>query len=56
VEKEIEETRKLMIEIAASTGLGSQETLAVSQKLDVLINRYERYQNKLRSEKLGIKR
>ena len=33
VEKEIEETRILMIEIATSTGLGSQETLKVSQKL-----------------------
>ncbi|QUW21712.1 aspartyl-phosphate phosphatase Spo0E family protein [Sporosarcina sp. Marseille-Q4063] len=56
MEKEIEETRKLMIEIATSTGLGSQETLKVSQKLDALINRYENYQSKFRGEKLSRKR
>ncbi|MBO1915480.1 aspartyl-phosphate phosphatase Spo0E family protein [Sporosarcina sp. 6E9] len=49
MEKEIEETRKLMIEIAAATGIGSEETLKVSQKLDVLINQYDSYQKQDRN-------
>lgn len=56
MEKEIEETRNLMIEIATSTGLRSQETLKVSQKLDALINRYESYQNKLKGQNFSRKR
>ncbi|WP_172369855.1 Spo0E family sporulation regulatory protein-aspartic acid phosphatase [Sporosarcina jiandibaonis] len=54
MEKEIEETRKLMIEIAMSTGLGSRETLKISQKLDALINRYEGFQSK--NDNLGKNR
>lgn len=49
VEKEIEMTRKLMIDIASSTGLNSKETLEVSRKLDDLINHYEMNQSKLRN-------
>ena len=56
MEKEIEETRNLMIEIATSTGLRSQETLKVSQKLDALINRYESYQNKLKGQNFRHKK
>ena len=41
VENEIEKTRKLMIAIASSTGLNSNETLEISRKLDTLINQYE---------------
>ena len=56
VEKKIEETRKIMIEIAASTGLGSQETLKISRELDTLINSFESYQSKLKGRKLSRKR
>ena len=41
VENEIEKTRKLMIAIASSTGLNSNETLEISRQLDTLINQYE---------------
>ena len=41
MENEIEKTRKLMIAIASSTGLNSNETLEISRKLDTLINQYE---------------
>ena len=50
VEKEIEKTRKLMIDIASSTGLNSSETLEISRKLDALINQYESYQSKFRNQ------
>ena len=41
VENEIEKNRKLMIAIASSTGLNSNETLEISRQLDTLINQYE---------------
>ena len=50
MEKEIEKTRKLMINIASSTGLNSNETLEISRKLDTLINQYEKYQSKFRNK------
>lgn len=56
MEKEIEETRKLMIDIASSTGLNSNETLKISRKLDILINQYESYQSKFRNGKSACKR
>ena len=50
MENEIEKTRKLMISIASSTGLNSNETLEISRQLDTLINQYEsikvNYENK----------
>ena len=51
VDKEIEKTRKLMIDVASTTGLTSNETLEVSRKLDDLINHYEMHQSKLRNTK-----
>lgn len=50
MEKEIEKTRKLMIDIASSTGLNSDETLRISRKLDDLINQFEKYQSKFRNK------
>ena len=54
MEKEIEKTRKLMIDIASSTGLNSNETLEISRKLDVLINQYEKFQSEFRSNNKDI--
>ncbi len=38
----IKQLRKEMIQTAAVTGLNSHKTLAISQKLDQLITRYQR--------------
>lgn len=48
MEKDIERTRKLMIDTASEKGLSSVETLNISRKLDVLINEYEKHLSQLR--------
>lgn len=37
---EIERIRKLMIDLATSKGLGANETIEISRKLDRLLNQY----------------
>ncbi|MGM0843865.1 MAG: aspartyl-phosphate phosphatase Spo0E family protein [Bacillota bacterium] len=42
--RQIEETRARLFKSAAQNGLDSQETIKISQKLDVLINCVQRKQ------------
>ncbi|OIJ11062.1 hypothetical protein BKP37_16765 [Anaerobacillus alkalilacustris] len=48
--KEIEHTRKLMVKHASLKGLSSEETIKVSQKLDHLLNEYDKIEKMLRNE------